>query len=1116
MDKLEHVQKQTIAIQKLLSSGATIPKGKDMTCEKLLDEATTALAEVHRLLSEGGSTNGDVTGRGSDKIAAESSVVNVENRPKHALHMTMDEDDLEDQDLFLERLQNEGDELMLTSAEKAEAEAITTSFTELDDDFGDDFGDDFDTQALEEIDAMCTDGGDGVINVDDGDETDIEEEEEEEENDPSIPPPDKDTIDALKKYFGHAHFRPMQWKIVRSILEERRDNCCIMATGYGKSLCYQFPSVYTGGTTVVISPLISLMEDQVLGLKVANIPACFLGSAQKDTADVMRNLMRGEYRVVYITPEYAGGAGESVLKDLDRKIGITLIAIDEAHCVSQWGHDFRSSYRTLGRIRDMLPKVPIMAVTATATPEVKNDICQSLRLRDPQITMTSFDRQNLFLEVLSKTNTQHDLKSLMRETRRFYYEFDGPTIVYCPTRKETENVGQSLKAMGVKCEIYHAGLTNEKRKDVHHRFIRDELQCIVATVAFGMGIDKHDVRRIIHYGAPKDIESYYQEIGRAGRDGMNSSCHVFYTPKDFLTNRYFLNDIQNERFRQHKAQMISKMEKYLATTKCRRRMILSHFDKNCKSSVSGTAQCCDNCAEKLRAANRAGLSTCVLTAAQMNQDSQVDYSKEAQLMLNAVKVTGESFGIGVPVMLLVGSTNQKLPDRCYKLKAYGSGRHRSEKWWKAFARVLKQEDMLTENKAGGRGGGFGNQKFSVMLTVLSTKGRNWLNKALMSDGKAVEFKIAPNKELLSFEKESRSVPFTSAKPYSTARAPSTPYSASTASVRRILPTVQTSSWVASSVPGWVNISGTPPAQKTRSPQEEKLQGELYGKLMQVRNEIAHDMDAPPFYVASNKILADMAKIRPKSMASLLNMDGISDVCAQRVGPKMLPAIQVFCGQHSELNMDNFPSQNTQADLLTMATSKNCEPLTETVQTSYSMFHHDNLGLDQIARERNLKTSTVLNHLAMAISAGHPVNIEKAGVTAQMRDEITKAIRKPPINSDISRLSAIKEVLPNHIDYGHIKMVIACLQLQFGMAEPEDISSDVNLSNVPPSQFLSQYAASPRASSSFTSTSQSTQSPSQPADSQGTKRKLPSWLDSSKKGYKSTASKKSKSGGLFGR
>ncbi|XP_078578386.1 bifunctional 3'-5' exonuclease/ATP-dependent helicase WRN-like [Branchiostoma floridae x Branchiostoma japonicum] len=1113
MDKLETVQKHTVAIQSLLSGGATIQKGTDIKCKTLLDNAAAALAEVHRLLLEGGSTNGDVKGRESTKIEEMSSVTKdkskVENRPGRAVHMTMDEEDLEDQDEYLERLQNEEDEVELTPAERAEAEALTTSFTELEDDFDDDF----DTQALEEIDAMCTDG---VITVDDEDdnETDIEEEEEE-EKDPSVPPPDKDTIDSLKRYFGHAHFRPMQWKIVRSILKERRDNCCIMATGYGKSLCYQFPSVYTGGTTVVISPLISLMEDQVLGLKVANIPACFLGSAQKDKADVMRNLMRGEYRVVYITPEYAaGGAGESVLKDLDKKIGITLIAIDEAHCVSQWGHDFRSSYRTLGKIRDILPNVPIMAVTATATPEVKNDICQSLSLRNPQITMTSFDRQNLFLEVFSKGNIQHDLKSLMRETsRRFYYEFDGPTIVYCPTRKETENVGQSLKGMGVKCEIYHAGLSNEKRKEVHHRFIRDELQCIVATVAFGMGIDKHDVRRIIHYGAPKDIESYYQEIGRAGRDGMNSSCHVFYSPKDFITNRYFLKDITSEKFHQHKAQMISKMEKYLATTKCRRRMILSHFDKNCKSSVSGMAQCCDNCVEKLKAANRAGQSTRVLTTAQMNQDTQVDYSKEAQLMLNAVKATGETFGLAVPVMLLMGSTNQKLPDRCYKMKMYGSGRHRSEKWWKAFARVLKQEDMLTETKAGG--GGF--SKFSYMLTVLSTKGRNWLNKALMSDGKAVEFKIAPNKELLSFEKDSTSLPFTSGKPYNATRAPSTQASASSSSApgRRILPTVQTSSWVASSVPGWVNISGTPPAQKTRSPQEEKLQGELYGKLMQVRNEIAHDMDAPPFYVASNKILADMAKIRPKSMASLLNMDGISDVCAQRVGPKMLPAIQEFCRLHSELNMDNFPTQNTQADLLTMASNKNCQPLTETVHTSYTMFHSDNLGLDQIARERNIKATTVLGHLSMAISAGYPVNIEKAGLTEQMRDEITKAIRKPPVNSDISRLSAIKEVLPNHIDYGHIKMVLAILQLQFGMAVPDDADIYGNLSNVQPSQLLSQFAASPRASSSYTSASQSTQSPSQPPDSQGTKRKLPSWLDSSKRGYRSGGSKKSKSGGLFG-
>lgn len=315
--------------------------------------------------------------------------------------------------------------------------------------------------------------------------------------------PDAEHIDVLKKYFGHSKFRPMQWKIINEVLNSKRDVCVVMATGYGKSLCYQYPSLYSGGTTVVISPLISLMEDQVTKLGLYSIAACYLGSAQSNNAEVKAGVLSGQYRVVYLTPEYVS-TDTTFLAQVQMSVGLTLVAIDEAHCVSQWGHDFRSSYRTLGCIRDKLPTVPIVALTATATPAVRRDICQSLKLRNPAFVCTGFDRPNLYFEVSRKSSSiKDDFRPLLIRTtdrNKIEYCFDGPTIVYCPTKKATETVVSELHGLGVRCEFYHAGLSPKERKRVHHLFIRDNIQCIVATVAFGMGIDKPDVRKIIHYG----------------------------------------------------------------------------------------------------------------------------------------------------------------------------------------------------------------------------------------------------------------------------------------------------------------------------------------------------------------------------------------------------------------------------------------------------------------------------------------------------------------------------------------------------------------------------------------------------------------------------------------
>ena len=341
----------------------------------------------------------------------------------------------------------------------------------------------------------------------------------------------------------------------------------------------------------------------MLGLCQNGISAAFLGSAQKESAKVLSNLKDGKVNVLYITPEYASHNSKFLVSHLpdDGLGGVTCIAVDEAHCVSQWGHDFRPSYLELKNLKKNFPGVPILALTATATPHVQRSICDVLRLKNPQVTRTTFNRPNLYMEVRQKSGSFWvDIKEMLEKTAPGQEKcFPGPTIIYCPSRKDVEKCAQELEEHGINGRMYHAGMTIPAREKAHKAFVHDDVQVIVATIAFGMGIDKPDVRRVIHWGAPKDMEAYYQEIGRAGRDGLPSVCRVYWTPADFNIHRHHLSSCTSPELLAHRAEMVTQMEVYLGSKeKCRRVQLLKHFDPGATGDSLGIARargCCDCC-----------------------------------------------------------------------------------------------------------------------------------------------------------------------------------------------------------------------------------------------------------------------------------------------------------------------------------------------------------------------------------------------------------------------------------------------------------------------------------------------------------------------------------------
>ena len=472
----------------------------------------------------------------------------------------------------------------------------------------------------------------------------------------------------LQSVFGFSGFRPLQQEAVETVLSGR-DLLMILPTGGGKSLCYQLPALLLEGLTVVVSPLLALMHDQVSALKQMGVAAEMLSSMQDaEASDAIRaRLFQGEIKLLYVAPERLSNG--SFLEMLSR-LNVSLFVIDEAHCVSEWGHEFREDYRRLGMLKERFPSVGIAAFTATATPQVHGDITAQLRLNDPNMLRGTIFRENLYIRV------RHRVKDGRAQLFDFLQSRRGESgIVYTFTRNAAETLARWLQEKGVKARAYHAGLDTAERNGVYHDFVHDDIDVVVATVAFGMGIDKSNIRFVVHMSLPKTLENYYQEIGRAGRDGLDAEVMLLYSAGDAAQRRALVEQLEESPYKQHAFGKLQSMVRFANAERCRHQLLAAYFG----DTIEACGGACDNCSEPAKA--------------------KEPVTVEAQKFLSTLYRTGQRFGMHYVVDVLRGSSEKRILDNGHDaLSVYGIGTERSKEQWLVIGERLLELELVGQGE----------------------------------------------------------------------------------------------------------------------------------------------------------------------------------------------------------------------------------------------------------------------------------------------------------------------------------------------------------------------------------------------------------------------------------